>query len=342
MAQGAEHEAVDEHVHLLSVVIPVYMGELTLPPLLREIEPFFDVTVSPGGHQFVVREVLLVWDNGPDDSAGILRALQDRYSAVRAIWLSRNYGQHAATMAGMAEAAGEWVVTMDEDGQHDPAAISDFLDVAMNTRSQVVYSRPSNPPPHGFMRNTASKLTKMIFGGLLARGTPSTFQSYRLILGDIARSIAENAGHAVYLDVALTWIARPPQYCDVLLRVEGRRASGYSTRKLIAHFWRLVLSSGTRPLRLVSVLGVIFAVAGALIAVILSIGRLTGTVTAEGWTSLVVIVLFCTGVLLFALGIISEYLGIAINMAMGRPPYLATTDPTDGPLGRDRTGHADE
>jgi polyisoprenyl-phosphate glycosyltransferase len=331
MAEG-DRAAEDGHVHTVSVVIPVYQGERTLRHLMSEIQPFFTSTTTPDGHLYVVNEVVLVWDNGPDRSDEVIRELEREFSPVRAVWLSRNFGQHAATMAGMVMTTSEWVVTMDEDGQHDPAAIQDFLDVAIRERSQVVYSRPTNPPPHGLLRNAASKLTKVIFGALLSRGTPSTFQSYRLVVGEIARAVAANAGHAVYLDVALTWMARPPEYCDVRLRVEGERESGYSTRTLIAHFWRLVLSSGTRPLRLVSVLGVGFALLGAVIAVILTIGRLTGGVTAEGWTSLVVIVLFCTGVLLFALGVISEYLGIAVNMAMGRPPYVTITDPAQGPL----------
>jgi glycosyltransferase involved in cell wall biosynthesis len=322
--------------HRISVVVPVYQGQKTLAGLVEELKPFFSRRTTPDGHPFVVEEVILVHDNGPDDSASVLRALEATYPNVRAVWLSRNFGQHAATLAGMASSRGEWVITMDEDGQHNPASIPDFLDTALREGAQVVYSRPTNEPPHGFLRNTASKATKKIFGTLLSRGTPSTFQSYRLVLGELARSLAAYAGHGVYLDVALTWIARPAAYCDTELRLEGDRESGYSTAKLIAHFWRLVLSSGTRALRVVSLLGIVFALVGAVFALVLLIGRLSGGITAEGWTSTIVLLLVCTGIILFALGIISEYIGIAVNMAMGRPSYVAVQDPENGPLGKAR------
>ncbi len=86
---------------------------------------------TPGGLPFRVAEVLLVNDCGPDDSAGVMRRLEREHPWVRTIWLSRNFGQHAATLAGMASSGGDWIVTMDEDGQHDPADIPTLLDVAM-------------------------------------------------------------------------------------------------------------------------------------------------------------------------------------------------------------------
>ena len=86
----------------ISVVIPVYAAERTLPTLLEEIVPLTEHQTSPAGNTFVISEVLLVHDCGPDRSDLTLEALSARYPFVQAIWLSRNYGQHAATMAGMA------------------------------------------------------------------------------------------------------------------------------------------------------------------------------------------------------------------------------------------------
>ena len=146
--------------------------------------------------------------------------------------------------------------------------------------------------------------------------------------------MAAYAGSGVYLDVALGWVAGDVATCPVTLRGEGGRASGYSVRKLLSHFWRMVLSSGTRGLRLVSVLGVLFAVVGVIVAVVIVAGRLGGDTVPEGWTSTVVIVLVSTGSVLFSLGVVAEYVGVAVNMAMGKPPYLIVSDPAQGPLGR--------
>jgi len=319
--------------HTISIVIPVYRGETTLPSLLAELEALTERGETPDGHPYLVSEVLLVFDHGPDRSDSTMRDLADTYGFVRTIWLSRNFGQHAATLAGMASSGSDWIVTMDEDGQHDPADIPRLLDVAMAEQAPVVYGEPSNPPPHGPFRNAASKATKWLFVRVLSGGAAPSFQSYRLVLGELGRSVAAYAGSGVYLDVAMGWVADRSARCTIEVRREGRE-SGYSLRGLLSHFWRLVLSSGTRTLRLVSVTGVVFAMVGFLLAVYLLIARLTTDNPVQGWTSTVVAVLLGIGVVLFALGIIAEYVGVAVSMAMGKPPYLIVTDTARGPLGR--------
>jgi len=323
-------------VHRFSIVIPVYQGAQTLHGLLQEIEPLTAPQLSPRGNRFVVDEVLLVFDSGPDDSAAVIRGLSSNYPFVRGIWLSRNFGQHAATLAGMASSGGDWIITLDEDGQHDPAAIAGLLDTAMQEQASVVYGKPTNAAPHGPIRNGASKAAKVFLTRLLGNANASDYQSFRLILGSIGRSVAAYAGSGVYLDVALGWVASRVVTSPVTLRQEGDRKSGYSARRLFSHFLRMVLSTGTRGLRLVSVLGILLALFGVVFAVLIFIQRLTGDIAIEGWASLIVIVLLSSGAILFSLGIIAEYVGVNVNMAMGKPPYLITSDPADGPLGRTR------
>jgi undecaprenyl-phosphate 4-deoxy-4-formamido-L-arabinose transferase len=320
--------------HLVSVVVPVYRGERTLPRLCAELARLTEPFTTAGGHRVQVTEVLLVHDHGPDGSAAVIRALAAERDFVRPVWLSRNFGQHAATLAGMSSSGGDWVVTLDEDGQHDPADIGSMLDVAMREQASVVYAQPTNEPPHGALRNLASRGAKWTVDRLVGGDTSSAFNSYRLMLGEIARGVGAYAGAAVYLDVALGWIAGEVATCPVELREEGRRESGYTLRTLASHFWRMVLTSGTRLLRLVSVLGVAFGLLGVLFAIVLGIIRLTGSIPVAGWTSVMVVVLVGTGAILFSLGIVAEYLGVAVNMALGKPLYLITSDPVDGPLGR--------
>ncbi len=323
--------------HSVAVVIPVYQGERTLPALLAELAGHVDVGTTPDGHRYQVTEVLLVFDHGPDGSAATLRTMQQTYPWVRPVWLSRNFGQHAATLAGMASAGAEWTVTMDEDGQHDPADVPRMLDVALREQAGVVYGQPTNDPPHGLLRNAASRSTKWFFARVLAAGTDvDTFQSYRLVLGELGRSVAAYAGAGVYLDVALGWVSPRATSCPIRLRTEGDRVSGYTLRRLLSHFWRLVLSSGTRGLRLVSVLGALFGLLGILLAGFLVVARLTEQTPVQGWTSVMVVLLLGTGAILFALGMIAEYVGVAVSMAMGKPLYLIVSDPADGALGRRR------
>ncbi len=321
-------------VHRISVVTPVYRGASTLPALAAEVMALREVQTTTAGHRWQVVEWLLVHDNGPDGSADVIAGLGEQFPEARPIWLSRNFGQHSATLAGMASSNGDWIVTLDEDGQHDPGQIADFVDTALREGSQLVYAAPVNPAPHGVLRNLASRGAKLVFATFLAGGTVRTFESYRLVLGELGRSVAAYAGANVYLDVALGWVVGRTSHVPVVLRDEGDRPSGYSLRRLLSHFWRLVLSSGTRGLRVVSALGVVFGVAGMLFALYLLASGIFGAATPEGWLSTMVVVLLSTGAILFSLGVIAEYVGVAVGMAMGRPPYLIVSDPAHGPLGR--------
>lgn len=321
--------------HLVSIVVPVYRGEKHLPALIAEIEPLVAGRMTSAGHRFRVIEAVLVHDCGPDDSAGVMRDLATQFSWVRPIWLSRNFGQHAATVAGMASSGGEWIVTMDEDGQHDPADIAGLLDVAMSSHARLVYGAPVAKAPHNVFRRATSWSAKRVLNLVSGGVDASQFHSYRLVLGEIGRSVSAFAGPGMYLDVALSWVVGQPAAAPVTLRDEGERQSGYRLRTLLSHFWRMVLTNGTRPLRIVALLGAFFGVLGVVLTGYVIVGKLVGAINSPGWASLMAIALLGAGATLFSLGVIAEYVGVSVNMAMGRPLYVVTGDPADSPLGRD-------
>lgn len=314
-------------VHPLSVVIPVYAGRDTLAALLDELLPMASETVTADGHHFMITEVLFVHDCGPDESDRVIEELAAQYPVVRPIWLSRNFGQHAATMAGMASATGDWVATMDEDGQHDPAELPRMLDHALRTASRLVYARPINAAPHGLLRNLASRLAKEISSRLLGNHVIQHFSSFRMIDGEVARTVAAYAGNGVYLDVGLFWITGNVSHCPVRLRAESGRPSGYSLAKLFGHFWSLVLTTGTRPLRLITITGTLSMAAALAVTAYVLYRKYTGHVEVQGWASLLIIVSFFSGTTLVALGIIAEYMAKTMGIVMGRPLYVVSTRP---------------
>ncbi len=315
-------------MHHVSLVIPVYRGEKTIPTLIEEIAPLTLVQLTPNGNCFVICEVLLVHDCGPDRSDKTLEVLSAQHSFVRPVWLSRNYGQHAATLAGMASATGDWVATIDEDGQQDPADIGRMLDSALAGSLQLVYAQPTNPPPHGWLRNTLSRTAKAITTRLLGNSKIGRFSSFRLVDGEMARTLAAYCGNGVYLDVGLFWITGRIGHCPVRLRNEMDRPSGYSYIKLLGHFWNLILTTGTRPLRLITLMGFSSVVLSVAIASYALYGKLYGGVPVQGWTSLLVVIAFFSGSILTALGVIAEYLAVTMGIVMGKPLYVVSTKPT--------------
>jgi len=318
--------------HLVSVVVPVYRGQHTIGGLVAELGQLTRPSTTPGGATFLVDEIVLVHDHGPDLSDVVLQELEQTYEEVSTVWLSRNFGQDAATIAGMSAAGGDWIVTMDEDGQHDPRFIGALLDAALAQRADLVYSKPINGRPHAFLRNLTSRGAKVVLATAFGFPESTRFESFRLIRGDLGRQLARVAQSGVYLDIALSWVVGTVTQAPVVLRAEGRDESGYNYRRLFSLFWKMALCSGTRVLRLVSLLGITLAVTGGVMAAVVVYQTLTGDDGGpEGWASIIVVLLVCSGATLFSLGLIAEYLGVALHVLVGKPLYLTVDTPMPRP-----------
>lgn len=322
--------------HSVSVVVPVYLGSKTLGILLEEIRPLLTPTLSPGGVEFQVKEVVLVNDCGPDGSEHTIRELALQNDWVKPVWLSRNYGQHAATLAGMAATTSEWIITIDEDGQQNPNDFGRLIDTAVANDASLVYAKPLNRPPHGMLRNVLSWLVKNTLFRLLTDGAHHNFNSFRLVSGSIGRTLAAYIGDGVYLDVALTWVVQNVAQCPVQLRQETRDKSGYGIRQLSSHFWRLVLSAGTRPLRIAGLLGLTAFFVGVIAAIAIVIGKLNYDYAVSGWASLFAALMLIGGLILLVLGILAEYLGMMVRASIGKPLYVTVGDPDLSSLRRTR------
>jgi glycosyltransferase involved in cell wall biosynthesis len=312
---------VDRLVQTLSVVVPVYLAGPALRSTVEELlETAATFDVSPRV-KLQLDEVILVVDNPRLSSAerAAVRALEDLDRRVRSMWLTRNFGQHPATAAGIVSTNGDWVVTMDEDGQHDPSQIPRMLLTAAEQTASLVYAKPTNPPPHGPVRNAASRAAKAIFRLLV--GAEEDFHSFRLMEGSIARSACAYIGESVYLDVAMRWSCGDPAVCPMKMRAESARSS-YTTHQLLSHFWRMVLSTGTRPLRLIAVAGVGVALIGLVVAAFVAEQRLSGAFPTPGWTSVMVALLILSGGLFITLAVVAEYVGFAVRNSIGKPLYV--------------------
>ena len=174
------------------------------------------------------------------------------------------------------------------------------------------------------MRNAASWLS-----GRVARsvsGVPVRFHSFRLLEGSLARSACAYAGENVFLDVSLSWTCGPPSACPVTLRQEAAPSS-YNYRRLLSHFWRMIVSSGTRPLRFIAAAGVVIALTGLVVGAWLIVERIRGDIPVPGWTSVVIALLVLLGGLYVAVAVVAEYVGQAVRNTVGRPVYVRVDPP---------------
>lgn len=324
----------DVTVQTVAVVVPAYRAGRSLAKTLHELASFHQWRIADG-LEVELAEVVVVFDRpvvalSPAEFVDV-SAIDGR---IRAVWLSRNFGQHPATVAGIASTNSDWIVTMDEDGQHDPSHIPEMIRQAVMAASSLVYAQPSEAAPHGYLRNAASMAAKFLFRVLT--GHRAFFHSYRVMEGPVARSVSAFAGPDVYLDVALAWALDNPTNVSIPMRSETATHSSYSLRKLLSHFWRMVLSSGTRPLRLIAGVGSLVAAFGVMLAVYVVISALGKAPAVPGWASVMVAVLIVGGALLIAIAILAEYVGYAVRMAMGKPLFVVTEDPDGRVLFRAR------
>jgi len=154
------------------------------------------------------------------------------------------------------------------------------------------------------------------------------FNSYRMIDGEVARTLAAYCGNGVYLDVGLYWMVGRIGHCPLQLRNEMDRPSGYSYAKLFGHFWNLILTTGTRPLRLITLMGFFSLVLSIVITAYALYGKFILDSPVQGWASLLIVVAFFSGATLTSLGVIAEYLAVTTGIAMGKPLYVVSTKPT--------------
>lgn len=317
----------------ISVVVPVHSGEEYLTRLVAALQDLRNEWSTR--HPAVqLAEVILVDDAAADRSPAIMERLAEEHRWVQVITLSRNYGQHPATICGILHATGDWIVTMDEDLQHDPMYIERMLRTAVTEHSDVVYASPEGSVHGKWRRDMSSRLYKWILARLARNPVVRDFSSFRLCRGSVARAGASVAGHETYLDVALTWFTdrflfeRVPMV-DERFRDSG--TSGYGFSRLLAHARRLVVSSHTRLMRIGAYLGLVaVALAGffGVRAVALRwFSDSTGAV--PGWASLFVGILFFGGLTAFLLVVILEYL---INVALhtqGKPTFFVVDRSSD-------------
>lgn len=303
----------------LAVVIPVYQGESTLESVVTEL---LDTATALAAARTELTEIVLVHDGAIDDSASVMQRLESTHQQVRAVWLSRNFGQHAATLAGCASTTTDWIVTMDEDGLHDPLSVPDMVEVARTGGHDIVYAL-SRSDPHRRWRSASSTWAKWVAERLLGVQGASRFSSFRLMDGPVARSLAAYCGHGVYLDVAAGWVFASAGTAGTRFRQELREgSSGYSLHSLLTHFRRLTVTAGARPLRYASAFGLVAMVLALAFAVFVAVVRLRGGIGVPGWTSVMVAMTAFFGLVLFVLGLVAEYLSSALGMVSGRPPYL--------------------
>lgn len=295
-----------------SVVVPVYNSEQTLEALIQRLQAVLSQT-------FQAYEIILINDGSHDGSWNVIESLIQDYANVHAINLMRNYGQHNALLCGIRKAQHEVIVTIDDDLQNPPEEIPSLL-AELNQGYDVVYGTP-NEGQHGMFRNAASRITKIALQSSMGVDVATKVSAYRIFRTQLRESFASYNGLYVSIDVLLTWGTTRFSAIEVRLDVREFGTSNYTLMKLIRHALNMITGFSVLPLQFASITGFVFMAFG-IVVFIYVVGRVIlegGSV--PGFPFLASIVAIFSGVQLFALGIIGEYLARMHVRLLDRPSY---------------------
>lgn len=302
----------------LSVIIPVYGSAEILPELTSQLQATFDNIKSLRDKY----EVIFVCDNSPDNSWSVITSLAEENSFVRGILLRVNGGQHNALMAGFAQASGNVIVTMDDDLQHSPSDIPAML-ACIENGSDVVFAK-FKKRNHAAWKIAGSMINDVAAGVLLDKPKNLYLSPFRAFKSSICEEILKYKGPYVYVDGLILSVTH--NITTVVVDHHNRFVDGgaYGFKKSIALWMKMATSFSVMPLRITSILGVILAGLGFLLAIGLVVQKFTYDSMPNGWSSLMVTVLILGGIQLLGIGMLGEYLGRALLTINSKPQYVVS------------------
>lgn len=311
----------------VSCVIPCYHSAQTVGKVTAGIEKVF--AAHPGWDY----EIILVNDNPPDETWEVIRRLSAENPKIRGLCFSRNFGQHAALMAGYRHVTGEIVVSLDDDGQNPPEQMFRLINAIDGEHDLVYASEPK--AKKAAWRVLGSRMTNRMFSWLLGKPRELYLSSYYAAKRFVIDEMVRCESPFPYVDgLAIQSTSRYRNVeVDTLERTEGE--SGYTLYTLFRLWTNGLTAFSVKPLRIAAVMGGAVSLIGLLLGLLLIILKLIHKDAIDaGWTSLMAVLLLLFGMLMIVMGLVGEYVG-RIFVTMNRSPQYVVKLDTDETGGKD-------
>ena len=297
--------STDPSSYRYSVVIPVYNSEQVVATTIeRVVETFRTAGLD--------LELICVNDGSPDDSWSVISEIAETVPEVLALDLMKNYGQHYANLAGLAEATGDYVITMDDDLQNPPEEALALIEAIVGGGHEVVFGRFEQKRAPG-----ARRLGSVLIGRLNRRvfGQPADLvvSNFRILRRDVVDRIV--ASRTAYPYITGQALLLSNDRANVVVRHDERPVgkSNYNLVRILRLVLTILFSYSSWPLRAAALLG--FAISGLsfLLGAFLVVRGLVGDTTVPGWTSVMVLLSLFSGVIIALLSMIGEYVVRTLN-----------------------------
>ena len=301
----------------ISVVVPCYNEEESLPLFYQEME-----RVRKQDFENVEFEYIFVDDGSKDNTLKEMKELYVQDNKVRYISFSKNFGKEAAILAGLEAASGDYVTLMDADLQDPPSMLRKMYDIIKDEGYDNVgtrrVSRKGEPPIRSFFAHIFYKIINKMSDVEMVDGA----RDYRLMTRQMVDSIISLKEYNRYSKGLFSYVGFKTKWLEYenVERVAGE--TKWSFWKLFKYAMEGITAFSTTPLILSSVLGLLFCLIAFLMIILIIVKTLVYGDPTSGWPSMVCIIFFVSGVQLFSLGVIGQYLSKTYLEVKNRPVYI--------------------
>ena len=306
-----------QSIKRISFVIPCYRSENTLEIVVKEIQ---DTIIKRNGYEY---EIILVNDCSPDGVWRVIDRLSMEHDNIIGINLAKNFGQHSALLAGYHYCSGDYVISLDDDGQTPACELFKLVD-KIDEGFDLVYASYGQIHQN-IIRRMGHRFTKTVFDYMfdIKKQTDTDGSSYFIAKKFIIDEIIKYENPYPYMGGLILRVTRNIGFVHVTHRDRLEGASGYSLSGLI-HLWLNGFTAfSVKPLRIGSYIGFLFAFIGFIYALITIIRKLFITPQMEaGWSSIISVLLIVGGIILVMLGLIGEYVGRIYICINNSPQYV--------------------
>jgi undecaprenyl-phosphate 4-deoxy-4-formamido-L-arabinose transferase len=299
---------------MISFVIPCYRSEQTIGRVVMEINKTMKALNR------YTYEIVLVNDASPDNTFNAIRALCEQQKNICGVNLAKNFGQHAALMAGFSYAKGDIVVCLDDDGQTPADEVGKLLD-AIEEGADVVYARYGHKQHSGF-RNFGSKVNELMTRVMLGKPKDLYISSYFAARRFVVEEMLRYQNPYPYVIGLVLRSTKKIVNVDVTHREREVGTSGYTVGKLLALWFNGFTAFSVKPLRMATVLGSVSACAGFLYGIYTIIKKFVNPDVTVGFSALMAALVFFGGLILLMLGVIGEYIGRIYISLNNSPQYV--------------------
>ncbi|MCD7981966.1 MAG: glycosyltransferase family 2 protein [Clostridiales bacterium] len=295
-------------------MIPIYNSSSWLEKLVLQIEQ----VMNRVGDTY---EIVLVNDGSPQpETWPTMKEIVRRIPHLKAVNLRYNSGQFNALMCAMKHARGAYLITMDDDFQHDPSEIPKLIEKMRETDCDCVIGSYEHKE-HNLFRRAGTRLVGYLSEKIYSKPKGMASTSFRIMKRELAESLLLYRGKKPQIGWMIFSLTKNVETVVVEHKKRAYGKSGYDARHLIRVTMDIIVNGSTFPLDLTSMGGIVISAVAFVIAIIYFILYLAGRIHVSGFTTLILAISFFSGVILFSIGMLGRYIGRLFQECIGFPAY---------------------